>query len=106
MGALLRWICSPTVKLRHRKHGSTITLESKLISRDETYLRTRWIEGKRNTVGLFREVTAHGYTGSRMTIERFLLGLRRVEQQGIEVSQEATSVELTPRCGTDASFWH
>jgi transposase len=32
-----------------------------------------------------------------MTIERFLLGLRRMEQQGIEVSQEATSVELTPR---------
>lgn len=32
-----------------------------------------------------------------MTIERFLLGLRRIEQQGIEVSQAATSVELTPR---------
>jgi hypothetical protein len=31
-----------------------------------------------------------------MTIERFLLGLRRMEQQGIKVSQEAT-VELTPR---------
>jgi hypothetical protein len=33
-----------------------------------------------------------------MTIERFLLGLRRMEHQGIEVSQVATSVELTPRC--------
>ncbi|HET8911592.1 MAG TPA: transposase [Ktedonobacteraceae bacterium] len=32
-----------------------------------------------------------------MTIERFLLGLRRMEQQGSEVSQAATSVELTPR---------
>ncbi len=63
----------------------------------ETYLRTRWVEGERNAVGLFREVTARGYTGSRMTIERFLLGLRRMEQQGIEVSQAATSVELTPR---------
>lgn len=63
----------------------------------ETYLRTRWVEGERNAVGLFREVTARGYTGSRMTIERFLLGLRRMEQQGIEVSQIATSAELTPR---------
>lgn len=32
-----------------------------------------------------------------MTIERFLLGLRRMERQGIEVSQAATSTELTPR---------
>lgn len=63
----------------------------------ETYLRTRWIEGERHAVGLFREVAARGYTGSRMTIERFLLGLRRMEQEGIEVSQAATSIELTPR---------
>ncbi len=63
----------------------------------EIYLRTRWIEGERNAVGLFREVTARGYSGSRMTIERFLLGLRRMEHQGIEISRAATSVELTPR---------
>ena len=60
-------------------------------------LRTHWIQGESNAVGLFREVTARAYSGSRMTIERFLLGLRRMEQQGIEVSQAATSVELTPR---------
>jgi transposase len=63
----------------------------------ETYLRTRWTDGERNAVGLYREVTARGYTGSRMTIERFLLGLRRMERQGIEVSQAASSIELTPR---------
>ena len=63
----------------------------------ETYLRSRWREGEHNAVGLFREVTARGYTGSRMTIERFLLGLHRMEHQGIEVGKEATSVELTPR---------
>jgi transposase len=63
----------------------------------ETYLRARWAEGERNAVGLFREVTFRGYPGSRMTIERFLLGLRRMEQQGIEVSKAATSLELTPR---------
>jgi hypothetical protein len=63
----------------------------------ETYLRARWVEGERNAVGLFREVAARGYTGSRMTIERFLLGFRRMDQQGIEVSQAATSIGLTPR---------
>jgi hypothetical protein len=47
------------------------------------------IEGERNAVGLFREVTARGYSGSRMTIERFLLGLRRMEHQGIEISRMA-----------------
>src|SRR3989440_573584 len=52
----------------------------------ETSLRTRWAEGERNAVGLFHELTARGSPGSRMTIERFLLGLRRMEQQGIEVS--------------------
>jgi len=73
----------------------------------EIYLRTRWIEGERHAVGLFREVTARGYMGSRMTIERLLLGLRRMEQQGIEVSQEATSVERTPRraVGLMRAFW-
>jgi transposase len=62
----------------------------------ETYLRTRWIEGEGNAVGLLRQVTTRGYTGSRMTVERFLQGLRRMEQEGMEVSQAATSVELTP----------
>jgi hypothetical protein len=55
----------------------------------ETYLRTRWVEGESNGVGLFREVTACGYMGSRMTIERFLQGRRRMEQEGMEVSQAA-----------------
>lgn len=63
----------------------------------ETYVRTRWAEGERNAMGLFCELTARGYTGSRMTIERFLLGLRRMEQEGIQVSKTATSVQLTPR---------
>ena len=32
-----------------------------------------------------------------MSVERVLLGLRRMEREGIEVSKAATSVELTPR---------
>ncbi len=48
-------------------------------------------------MGLFGELRARGYTGSRMTIERFLLGLRRMEQEGPQASKTATSVQLTPR---------
>jgi transposase len=62
----------------------------------ETYLRTRFLEGERNVLGLFREIVARGYTGSRMTVERFLLGLRVMEQQGMEISQGATTREMTP----------
>ena len=38
------------------------------------YLATRWQTGERNGVGLYREIVAQGSTGSRMTVERFLLG--------------------------------
>jgi transposase len=49
-------------------------------------------------VGLFREVVARGYPGSRMTVERFLRGLRALEQQGVPIrSVTPATVELTPR---------
>ena len=38
-----------------------------------------------------------GYTGSRMTVERFLLGLRAMEQQGVEITATASTQEMTPR---------
>ena len=62
----------------------------------ETYLRTRFLEGERNVLALFREIVARGYVGSRMTVERFLLGLRAMKQQGLEISQGATTKEMTP----------
>ena len=62
----------------------------------ETYLRTRFLEGERNVRSLFREILARGYRGSRMTVERFVLGLRAMEQQGMEIAQVATTKEMTP----------
>jgi transposase len=38
----------------------------------ETYLRTRFLEGENNVLGLFHEIQARGYTGSRMTVQRFI----------------------------------
>jgi transposase len=63
----------------------------------ETYLRTRWMEGARNGLGLWRELTAQGYSGSRMTVERFLWGLRQMEKQGLTITTAATTRAMTSR---------
>lgn len=60
------------------------------------YLAARWQAGEHNGVGLYRDLVAQGYTGSRMTVERFLLGLRDLERQGQLSATLSTSVELTP----------
>jgi transposase len=67
-----------------------------ILAAHEAYLKTRFLAGERNGVGLFREIAARGYTGSRMTVERFLLGLRAMEQQGMEITSSATTQEMTP----------
>lgn len=61
-----------------------------------SYLYARWLEGCDNGVGLYREVVEKGSTGSRMTVERFLLGLRRMKQQNQAGTMSPTIVELTP----------
>lgn len=63
----------------------------------ETSLRTRFLEGENHVLGLFREIVARGYAGSRMTVERCILGLRVMQQQGREMTQQATTREMTPR---------
>jgi transposase len=67
-----------------------------VLAAHEAYLKTRFLAGERNGVGLYREIVARGYTGSRMTVERFLLGLRAMEQQGIEITASTTTQEMTP----------
>lgn len=56
------------------------------------YLQARYLEGERNGVGLFCELVTRGYPGSRMTVERFLLGLRALEQQGVPISVDTIHV--------------
>jgi len=60
------------------------------------YLLKRWQAGERNGVGLHREIVAQGYTGSRMTVERFLLGLRDLQRQGQLPIVLSAPVEMTP----------
>ncbi len=60
------------------------------------YLSARWQAGERNGVGLYRELVSQGYTGSRMTVERFLLGLRDLEKHGQLPAGLSAAVEMTP----------
>jgi transposase len=60
------------------------------------YLSARWQAGERNGVGLYRKLVSQGYTGSRMTVERFLLGLRDLEKQGQLPAVLSAVVEMTP----------
>lgn len=60
------------------------------------YLAARGPAGERNGVGLYRDIVAQGYTGSRMTVERFLLGLRDLERHGQLPAMLSAPVELTP----------
>ena len=62
----------------------------------EVYLKTRFLAGERNGVGLYQEIVTRGYVGSRMTVERFLLGLRATEQQGLSMTPTASTQEMTP----------
>ncbi|GHO79355.1 hypothetical protein KSD_71260 [Ktedonobacter sp. SOSP1-85] len=62
----------------------------------EPYLRARYQEGYRNELGLWRELVAQGFTGTRMTVVRYVLGLRQLEQQGGVLPPISQTTELTP----------
>jgi transposase len=69
--SVIRYARSETVPDR-----PTRSVRPGILTPYEAYLKTRFLGGEENGVGLFREIVAQGYTGSRMTVERFLLGLR------------------------------
>ena len=75
---------------------STRAVRPGILAPYEVYLKTQFLAGERNGVGLYREIVTRGYTGSRMTVERFLLGLRAMKQQGLEITPSATTQEMTP----------
>jgi transposase len=65
----------------------------------EPYLRARWAEGCKNGRGLYREIVAHGYPGSRTQVATFVAQLRRQEQRGGKPQTPTTTVggeALTP----------
>jgi transposase len=57
-------------------------LRPRLLTRYEPYLRQRWDEGCHNGSRLYREVTAQGFTGSRILVAVFVAELRRQDSAG------------------------
>lgn len=62
----------------------------------ETYLRERWVRGFHNGVGLWREIIAQGYTGSRSLVAHYVAELREKGLTSEEILQP-TGGGLTPR---------
>jgi transposase len=63
----------------------------------EPYLRARWKEGCKNGRGLYREIKAHGYPGSRTQVAAFIAKVRREENDGKPQRAFAIGEPLTPR---------
>ncbi len=63
----------------------------------DPYLRARWKEGCKNGRGLYREIKAHGYPGSRTQVADFVARLRREENGGKPQPSSAAGEPLTPR---------
>jgi transposase len=56
-----------TAKTEQRAH---------LVDDHIAYLHQRWNEGERNATGLFREITARGYQGGELAVQRYLRRFR------------------------------
>ena len=69
----------------------------RLLEPYEPYLRARWREGCKNGRGLYREIKAHGYPGSRTQVADFVARLRREEDGGKPQTSSAAGEPLTPR---------
>ena len=62
----------------------------------EPYLMARWKEGCKNGRGLYREIVAHGYPGSRTQVADFIARLRHEENGKKRQVPTASGEPLTP----------
>jgi transposase len=65
--AIARTLEELTAKTEQRAH---------LVDDHIEYLHQRWNEGERNATGLFREITARGYQGGELAVQRYLRRFR------------------------------
>jgi transposase len=75
----------------------------RLLTPHEPYLLQRWEEGCHNGVGLYREIAAQGFRGSRIHVARFVAQLRRDQDADPTRAASTTRVPsagLTPRDAT------
>lgn len=70
----------------------------RLVAAYEPYLRARWAEGCRNGTQLYREIAAHGFTGSRVLVSMVVAQFRRDEGMSLPwLPTIARSKPLLPR---------
>jgi transposase len=71
---------------------------------DLTYLIRRWRESRADSVQLWREIQALGYTHSARTVCRFIIRRRRVADAGYPLSPSARPMNL-PKAWCKESSW-
>jgi transposase len=65
--------------------------------RFDAYLRQRWSEGERNVEQLYREVMAKGYTGSSLTLRRYMNTWRKRAPIGAEAANPKSRAVPAPQ---------
>lgn len=79
-------------------HMKAYPSRPKLVTPYEPYLRARWAEGCRNGKQLYREIQAHGFTGSRVLVSMVVAQWRREEGRSLPwLPKIARQQPLTPR---------
>ncbi len=74
----------------------------RLVAPFEPYLRARWAEGCRNGAQLYREIQAHGFSGSRVLVAKVIAQFRRDEGLGLPWLPKLARVQpMTPRDGVN-----
>lgn len=83
-------------------HMKAYPPRQRLIAPYEPYLRARWTEGCRNGVQLYREIAAHGFTGSRVLVSMVVAQFRRDEGLSLPWLPAVTRQKpLLPRDGVN-----
>lgn len=83
-------------------HMKTYPPRQRLVAPYEPYLRARWAEGCRNGVQLYREIAAHGFTGSRVLVSMVVAQFRRDEGLSLPWLPAVTRQKpLLPRDGVN-----
>lgn len=74
----------------------------RLVAAYEPYLRARWAEGCRNGVQLYREIQAHGFSGSRVLVAKVVAQFRRDDGLSLPWLPKVARIEpMTPRDGVN-----
>ncbi|MFL5663065.1 MAG: ISL3 family transposase [Ktedonobacteraceae bacterium] len=93
-------ICRPTIRRYLRseefpEHASYPPRPPKgsILDQFKPYIFQRWEQGCRNSVQIYDEITARGYSGSTSLLRNFLAGIRKQHQEKIEAVQTLTVEE-------------